>query len=53
MGLVDGTLVKMYDANELGAEIDRYSDLSDKARAGTIKTTERKELYSMRKHLAV
>lgn len=47
---VVGSRVKSYD---LSTEINRYSDLSDKARAGTIEATERKQLRSMRKRLAI
>jgi hypothetical protein len=50
MGLMDGTMTKSYN---LGEQIDRYSDLSDKLRAGSISAGERKELRTMRKHLAI
>lgn len=50
MGLLDGTMTNSYDLSE---EIDRYSDLSDKARAGSIKDSERQELDSMRKRFAI
>jgi hypothetical protein len=50
MGMVDGTLVKMYD---LSAEIDRYSNLNDKLKSGKISASERKELRSMRKRMTL
>lgn len=50
MGVMDGTMATNYD---LTAELDRYSELSDKARAGAISPDERSEFKSMRKRLAI
>lgn len=50
MGVVDGTMVKMYD---MSAQIDRYSDLSDKIKSGTANPDERKEMRTLRRRLTV
>ena len=50
MGVLDGTMSANYD---LTAELDRYSELSDKVRAGKISKIERDEFKSMRKRLAI
>ena len=50
MGLLTGTMTNDFD---LSAEIDHYSDLNDKLRAGKISATERKELRSIRKRMSV
>jgi hypothetical protein len=50
MGLLDGTLVTHED---LSTELERYSELSDKVRAGKSSAAERNELRTMRKRLSV